>query len=515
MHQNEKKLFQKALSNGQAASEAFDHSNRYLNGWMQHRDSSTGLIPRNLKESKDFWNAQDAAADNYPFMVLTSFFTNTQLFNTTMAEMLQTEERLTSRIGRCPASYSFIKKGFLDPVADTGNVIFGSAEYMKDGLLPLTEWLGVTPWSQRMIGILDDLHKITEVVSSIKGSYLGGVPSFEANGDLLQVLSRMYWMTGNDEYLQWAQKIGDYYLLGNQHPTLNSTYLRLRDHGCEMVLGLCELYATMHFKNPAKAEEYKKPLFTMLDCILEKARNEDGLFYNSFNPQNGEIIEQGLADTWGYILDGFYIVYKTDSITAYRDAVTKVLSNLQKYHDYPWEGLSSDGYADAIESAINLINREPNQGAEQWIDSEIKIMWAKQQPDGVIEGWHGDGNFARTSILYALWKTQGIHVSDWRKDVFVGSVEHDAKLYITLKTEKEYTGKLYFDKPRHKTNLHLPFDWTRINQFPEWFVVENSSFYTVIINGKPSEISGKNLIDGLDVLLKAGEEQYMIVSLSH
>ena len=28
-------------------------------------------------------------------------------------------------------------------------------------------------------------------------------------------------------------------------------------------------------------------------------------------------------------------------------------------------------------------------------------MWTIQKPDGIIEGWHGDGNFARTAIMYA------------------------------------------------------------------------------------------------------------------
>jgi len=49
---------------------------------------------------------------------------------------------LTSRIGRLPDTYSFTAKGFLKVPMDTSQVIFGSAEYMKDGLIPLTEWLG-------------------------------------------------------------------------------------------------------------------------------------------------------------------------------------------------------------------------------------------------------------------------------------------------------------------------------------------------------------------------------------
>ena len=69
----------------------------------------------------------------------------------------------------------------------------------------------------------------------------------EVNGDMLQSLSRIYWITGDKRYLDRAIRIGDYYLLGNNHPTRNFKVLRLRDHGCEIVSGLCELYASVSY----------------------------------------------------------------------------------------------------------------------------------------------------------------------------------------------------------------------------------------------------------------------------
>ena len=39
------------------------------------------------------------------------------------------------------------------------------------------------------------------------------------------------------------------------------------------------------------------------------------------------------------------------------------------------------------------------------------MMWDMQSPDGIIEGWHGDGNFVRTSLMFALWKSQGVTVA--------------------------------------------------------------------------------------------------------
>ena len=56
----------------------------------------------------------------------------------------------------------------------------------------------------------------------------------------MQALSRMYWMTKNNNYKDWAFRISDYYLLDNL-PT-KAKELRLRDHGCEVVSGLSEVY---------------------------------------------------------------------------------------------------------------------------------------------------------------------------------------------------------------------------------------------------------------------------------
>ena len=71
---SEKLKFEQAGLNGASANEGFIRCRNFVNGWLQYADPATGLIPRNITASKDFWNAKDAAADNYPFMVVTSFF---------------------------------------------------------------------------------------------------------------------------------------------------------------------------------------------------------------------------------------------------------------------------------------------------------------------------------------------------------------------------------------------------------------------------------------------------------
>jgi hypothetical protein len=503
--------FEKAAENGKLANEGFIRCRNYVRGWLNHADPKTRLIPRDLTIDTDVWNPQDCAADNYPFMVLTAALTDESLFKGRMREMLRAEKILTSRVEHLPDAYCFSKEDFRIKHIDMANIFYGSSEYVKDGLLPLTEWLGPSPWSERMLNILDDIWKHAAIETKY-GRIVSIQP--EVNGELLQSLSRIYWMTGSKKYLEWALRLGDYYLLGNHHPTRDEKVIVLRDHGCEIISGLCELYATVDTASPAKKLAYRQPIHEMLDRILQIARNEHGLFYNSINPRTGRRSDDGLADTWGYNLNGFYTVYLVDNTEDYRRAVRTALTNLNIYYssrNYNWGG--ADDYADTIESAIYLYNREPIESAAQWMDGEIKIMWNMQKNTGIIEGWHGDGNFARTTIMYCLWKTKGLTIKPWRDDVIFGAVQDGDTLKVTISSKRDWKGKLIFDSPRHKTIMKLPFDWPRINQFPEWFTVEARKQYTVQdpINNSKKVYTGSQLHQGLEINLERNKEQHFIV----
>jgi hypothetical protein len=502
--------FKQALENGRLANEGFVRCKNFVAGWLKHADAKTGLIPRNLSRDKDIWNAKDSAADNYPFMVLTAAIIDRPMFDGRMLDMLRTETRLTSRIGAMPDTYSFSKQGFSDAEPDLGRIIFGSSEYIKDGLLPLTEWLGPSPWAERMLNILDDIWKHAPVETEY-GKIVS--TSQEVNGEMLQTLCRIYWMIGEKKYLDWAVRLGDYYLFGDHHPTRNADRLSLDDHGCEIISGLCELYATVRFARPDKKRAYEEPIHQMLDRILEIGRHKHGLFYNRINPQTGEHAGD-LTDNWGYDLNGFYTVYLIDRTEPYRQAVTNALANLhQHYSDYKWEGGGADGYADSIEGAINLYNREPTPSAAKWLDSQTRIMWSIQKPDGVIEGWHGDGNFARTTIMYCLWKTQGLTIQPWRQDVIFGAVQAGDTLKIAIRAEKAWQGKILFDAPRHKTIMKLPLDWPRINQFPEWFTADSDKRYTIrdLTSASQATYSGKQLQRGIPTDLQPGAQKHLLI----
>jgi len=496
-----------ALKNGAQANEGSVRSLKFTKAWLTKTDSATGLIPTNLTRAVDVWEPHNSAADNYAFMVLTAYLLDKDLYNGELLEMLKTEQKLTSRVKSLPDIYSFSKLGFRDEKVNMGQIIFGTSEYIKDGLIPLNEYIGKSPWQDRMMEMLDDL--LPYIHPEELPDYFERTASVEeVNGEMLQTLSRIYWMTGDHKYLDLAINIGDYYLLGKRDLS-EIEYLRIRDHGCEIIGGLSELYVTLHFANPEKKELYQEQFCKVLNRILEIGRNEDGLFYNAINMKTGEIVDEKIVDNWGYVFDAYYSVWMVDKKEAYREAVLKGFTNLnENYRNYSWEGTSHDGYADALESGINLYNREPVPKLKSWIDSEMQVMFNMQQDDGIIGGWHGDGNFARTAIMYSLWKTQGAHIYPWREDVIIGAGKSGNETYFVITCENEWEGRLVFDAPRHKTILNLPIDYPRINQFPEWFVAEKGKKYEILSsqNKLTVKYSGEKLQKGIQVKLPANQQ---------
>jgi hypothetical protein len=418
---------------------------------------------------------------------------------------------LTNRLKSLPDSYSFSRKDFRFDQVDTARIIFGTSEYIKDGLLPLLEYCGPSPWNDRMLEMIHDLSGLLKIAG--KDLFNNPVTADEVNGELLQILSRLYWMTGEKWFLEWAIRIGDVYLLTERYP-LNADRLRLRDHGCEILGGLSELYFILHFNDKSKQAAYRQPLIQLMDSILAIGRNEDGMFYNEINPAMSSVIDSALVDNWGYLYNAYYTLYLTDNLERYRKAVIQAMISLpDKYRNYPWEGTSQDGYADAIESAINLYNRESRDEAAEWIDSEIRVMWQKQQPDGIIEGWHGDGNFARTTLMYCLWKTQGTILQPWDPGLELGGYFSNDTLYLTVKSEDKWAGRLKFDFPRHQVWLNIPIDYPRINQFPEWYtVIDNSKYQIKFLPRNKSQVyDGKNLREGIELKMDKNDTLYLKV----
>jgi hypothetical protein len=159
------------------------------------------------------------------------------------------------------------------------------------------------------------------------------------------------------------------------------------------------------------------------------------------------------------------------------------------------------------------------------MDYQIKWMWSKQdsahrphleQRRGrrIVLGWYGDGDFNRTSLMYAMWKTQGASAYPWRADLRYGAVRRGDSLFVVVEADSAWNGTLQFDTPRHREVLHLPWDWPRINSLPEWFRVEARHDYRVGELGarQPMSERGEQLASGLRVRVGRGEQLRMIVA---
>ncbi len=502
----------KAVENGKLAQESFRRSLDFTHAWLGKTDPQSGLLPSNLNAKQDFWDPANAAADNYPFMVATAYLLDRELYEGPLLHILQQEKKLTSRLKVLPDVYSFSKQDFEEKPLNMGKLIFGVSEYIKDGLIPLNELIGPSPWQDRMLEMLDELYLYIADFDDLAKYFNRASSVEEINGEMLQTLSRVFWMTQDKKYLDWAIAIADNYLIDNDLSQIE--YLRLRDHGCEIIGGLSELYLCLQYLSHPKKNEYQLPLHRLLDRILEYGRNSDGLFYNAINLKTQEIVDSRIADTWGYILNAYYTVWMVDQKETYRKAVVKPFKALnQNYSGYAWEPGkdrgplgSHDGYADAIESGINLYNRENDPALACWIDSQIQLMFGMQKPDGIIEGWHGDGNFARTALMYGLWKTQGVRLLPWNDSVFLGAVPTPKGLLIVLWAQTPWEGMLAFDQKRHQKILNLPVDYPRINQFPEWFAPDPDQEYEMISSQKnlSGSYTGKQLTKGIPLKLTSG-----------
>lgn len=535
-----------AEKNGELAREGFERSNRSMHGWLKMRFGKSMLygdhiVPNNQRSL--VWRPQDAAADCYPFHVLTASLTEQKAFDGPLLDMLMSEIKYTSRdLGDgkriLPDWWNIKEHRFVFPEADSGRITFGVSEYCKDGLMPISEWLGPeTAWYDRMIRLTDYLwtHQAVGKSDQNKPIPLASTDhksrgNIEAHGEQLQILPRLYWCTGDDRYRKWAIRLADHYLLGNHHPTESLEQLRLRDHGNEIISGLSETYAMLSLLKDPKAKSYRKPLYRMLDFILAYGRNEDGLFHDDLNikEKNGH---GRTADNFGYVFNAFYIVYMIDKgsddpdvqskVENYRKEMMRALRNLDQrsYRNFRWEGNSSDGYADAIEGALNLYNRERMPRLKNWLESEIKVMWAMQGKKEYSQLRYPDGNFCRTSLMYSLWKTRGIHTKSWRKDLAFGATEtaDDKGIIISVVAhEDNWLGKLIFDHPRHQTFFNMPLDYPRINSFPEWFTVESESTYEItnLTRGSKKKYMGSELLEGLDIRLEKGLKQKLVIKLT-
>jgi hypothetical protein len=469
--------------------------------WLHERclavhDKRSGLFRPTGRQ----WNYRDTAADCYPFYVWAAYYTDKQVLNTVMVDTLKAEQRLCNHLDRLPVRYDMDTGKKIVTPFDT--IIFGASEYAKDGLIPIVEITGKEyPWFDRMRGLVDDIFKHARIDTPY-----GKIPStnIEVNGELLQLLPRLYRMTREQRYLDWAHRLADYYLLpGGFVPS------RLSDHGCEIIGGLGLLFAVDTTASKEKAQKYKPHMQYMFDEILQRGTNSDGIIIRNLQPTAGPHDRASTGDGWGYDYVGFLDYDLALDTRRYRQAIRRPLTNLLKprYMKFNWDHGSRDNIADSVEGGLYLLYRIPVTEAFIWADREMATLLVDHSDPQRLWGVHKlEANTVRTVLIHTMLHTRNTIARPWRQGLQLGAAPCRGGICIYMKSDKPYEGLLEFDIPRHRIYMGFEQDWPRMNAVPEWFTVEpdESHVYRVedIDAGRTKIVSGKLLSEGLPVRIK-------------
>jgi hypothetical protein len=527
-HALDSKNYQEAaFFNSILAYEAFQRSYGTLKAWEKTRDPQIGLVPKSINKDKNLWNAKDNAADLFPFLLIAGKLLDKENEKLWL-NIIKTEQEIC---GSLPCTIRIrpvsVKKERLHAQ------IFGASEYAKDGLLAVSERFGKGPWFDRLEEIMQAI-----ILSAYIDTNYGKIASIdsEVNGEMLQVLSRLYWATNKPEYLQMAESIAEAYLFQilpnndflppqywdfrTNKPVPENAWIRLRDHGSEIIPGLVELYFLEKMQGKNKAQQYKENIQKLLDNILSAGRTKEGMWYSSIDNTTKKPTNQNFIDTWGYILNAYKMYDIAEETTFYSDEIQRTMRAAAGLKSFPWEGLHHDGYADTIESMLYLLTWFDIPECHAWVDEEIGIMFNMQSHNGFVSSTYLDGNFIRTALLYAHYKTQGIMINPWRNDVYIGAAfdKNTDDLYLFLYAHAPWEGQIKFDTLRHKDIWKLPIDYPRLNATPEWFTVVPQQDYSIIDikTGRKIIQSGQNLADGIAVNLNENNSPMILkISLSN
>ena len=447
------------------------------------------------------------AADLYPYLILTARLTDPALYEGRMLEMLRNEVRYTTAAASVPGNLD-LRTGTLGEPS-----LFGAGEYAKDGLITVTELLGRTPWFYRMADLIADAMERAPHES--RWGRLPAVDS-ELNGDFLQVLVRLYTMTGDARYLAWARRIGDAYvdevLPGNFGvPSTKWDFathtgepqLRLRDHGNELIVGLTLLFALESDLQSDRAARYAPVVRRMLDQVLASA-NPDGMLYNQVDAKTLAPVNRGLSDNWGYVYGAVYTFYQVTGEVKYRDAVRKVLAQPAAL-----PGPRLGAAPQRPEPAARLVRRLRRHHRERAVSRESRAGAGGARLDR-------DRNRAHARHAAARRPSRGLvrrgqlqpHAADLRAHEEPGRDARRACARAAARRRPRRRGpaaarggvpavRLQFDFARHKRVINLARNYVRLNEFPEWFVVEPNWLYRVSGGTEPARLRlGSELMQG-------------------
>ena len=477
------------------AREAYARARAVHRAWMRHRNETTGLISRGAAGHS--WTYRDVGADLFGHKLNAALLLGTEHADALLGT-LEAERAISGPDGLCRNADARTGR----PLAWQGrrSRMFGSAEYAKDGLLPVVEMHGHPAVLARLLEVVG---AITE--HSDHQSRYGTIPDSrsEVNGEMLQVLCRLYFATGDERHARAASAIAEA-AIGQMLPSNNGlpakeydyeadraerAFVQIRDHGNELMVGLSEAYAMAvalaelgESEWAARADRWAEPLMLMYETLFEHGRNSEGLIVNQMDPFTLDALDARASDNWGYVLCGAELFVQAserhgaigeERLRAIREQIVSTVDAVLRTDGLAWEGAHQDGYADSIESALYAaayIRGVDRRSINRWVDRQIAALFHKQRSDGFVDEQYLDGNFIRTSLLYGMMRSGGWMPEPWAPNVGIGyeRIDDTRAILVVQAGSDGWTGTIVPDRERHRHILRLPWDWPRINSWPEW-----------------------------------------------
>jgi hypothetical protein len=502
------------------SGDAMARSARVTNYWLDRRDGVTGLFPTSQKPGGRVWTYEDAAADLFPFLAIGTKLLIPGRYN----EILDT---LSQERKRSPGLPRDIALGS-DPVQaqDEEKLMLGATEYAKDGLLPMVEMLGREPWLGRLTQVTHNFLASAETPTRL-GPIVAS--STEINGNVLQVLSRLYWATRDTQYIEMGRRTAVAYLDRQlpdtqdipshrwdfmQNEPIGPRRFFLGDHGNEIVSGLIEWHRVEIEIGGADVARHRKGIRELLDRLMTKGRTPEGLWFELIDVPSGRVRDSDLTDNWGYLAQAYLDQADVERrlpggdpaiADRYEQTARQALAAVANTGDYPWDDGTMDGYADTVESALYVLRSVEDPNAVEWLHHAMGNLFGFQQADGRVTDENIDGNFIRTSLLYALWLSQGARLEPWEPGLQLGGVQVDDCLVLYAASARSWSGNILLDSERHRLNLGLPVDYPRLNQWMEWYAVSPGGVYTLSQDGFDRSVSGATLLKGAPLSLAPGQ----------
>lgn len=485
-----------ARVHGVFASESVRRARAVYDAWMPLRDADTTLFPESVDKAQ--WNYRNVAADFFCFQLHVGMYTQAacrDLLFETLAHEADLGDSNLPPLPRWVDDGSVVLFSSEHPTFGGRGPIFGASEYVKDGLMSLYEATGDARVYRRMVEVTDAI-----IAHSNHRTRFGPIPSGnpELNGEMLQSLARIARLESDARYAEMLQRIADAVIemmlpanrglpcrsFDYSSGTVQDSEVSLRDHGNELLPGLAEAFAfavDYSHEEPwrERAERWVAPLAAMFEAILREGVREDGLLVSSFDAQSLKFLSGGPNDNWGYIAAGALLfadraewseLLPPDRVQAIRESVRSMSHAVAATDRLSWEGVSHDGYADSLESAMLVAAHDVDAAKvlAPWIDDQMGVMFAMQRPDGFISGGYLDGNFMRTALMYADMRSGGWVLDPWDEHTSVGLATHDGRavLYVTGKPGVTYTLRHRSAERGFRDVFNRPAP--RLNSWPDW-----------------------------------------------